>query len=139
VAYSPPPGQQYYLPYQPYQAYPPYPPARPTNGVAIAALVCGIAAFVVGITCIPAIICGHIARRQIRRTGEQGDGMALAGLILGYVGVVIFIVLVLVMGLLLTKAASSVSVAHGAPVAPGAPAVQVPTVIPMPAIPGPGN
>jgi hypothetical protein len=32
-----------------------------------------------------AIVCGHIARGQIRRTGEQGDGLALAALILGYV------------------------------------------------------
>jgi hypothetical protein len=136
VAYSPPPGQQHYPPYQPYQAYP---PVRTTNGLAIASLVCGIAAFVIGITFIPAIICGHLARRQIRRTGEQGDGLAIAGLILGYVGAVIFIVLVLVMGLLLTKAASSVSVSHGFPVAPGAPAVSVPHGFPMPAIPAAGN
>ena len=68
------------------QGYYPYPVARPTNGLAIAALVCGIAQFAVGVTFIPAIICGHMARRQIRQTGEGGDGMALAGLILGYVG-----------------------------------------------------
>ena len=36
---------------------------------------------------IPAIVFGHIARRQIRETGEAGDGMALAGLIMGYLGV----------------------------------------------------
>jgi hypothetical protein len=34
-----------------------------------------------------AIVTGHIARSQIRRTNEEGSGMALAGLILGYVGV----------------------------------------------------
>jgi uncharacterized protein DUF4190 len=85
VAYSPPPGQQYYERQQPYAAAP------PTNGLAIAALVCGIATFVVGLTFVPAIICGHLARRQIRRTGERGDGMALGGLILGYVGGAIFI------------------------------------------------
>jgi len=33
-----------------------------------------------------AVVTGHIARRQIRRTGEQGAGFALAGLILGYIG-----------------------------------------------------
>jgi hypothetical protein len=35
---------------------------------------------------IVAVVTGHIARRQIKRTGEQGAGFALAGLILGYVG-----------------------------------------------------
>jgi hypothetical protein len=38
------------------------------------------------IASIAAIITGHIARSQIKRSGEQGAGMALAGLILGYVG-----------------------------------------------------
>lgn len=66
--------------------------ARPrTNQVAIIAMVCGLIqfAFLGPIASIPAIICGHVARSQIRRTGEDGDGMALAGLILGYVGIVI--------------------------------------------------
>ncbi|QCB99009.1 DUF4190 domain-containing protein [Arthrobacter sp. PAMC25564] len=31
-----------------------------------------------------AIIFGHVAKSQIRRTGERGTGMATAGLILGY-------------------------------------------------------
>lgn len=67
----------------------PYPvPVRPTNQLAIAALVCGCAqVFFWILTGIPAVILGHIARRQIRETGENGDGMALAGLILGYVGI----------------------------------------------------
>jgi uncharacterized membrane protein len=117
VAYSPPPGQQHYPPYQPYQAYP---PVRPTNGLAVAALVCGIAAFVTGFTCIPAIICGHMARRQIRRTGEQGDGLAVAGLILGYVSVVLFIVAVLALVAVASRSGSAVSQAHTVSVAPGA-------------------
>lgn len=63
------------------------PPPPPTNQLAIASLVCGIGqvAFATLAT-IPAIILGHMARRQIRRTGEQGAGMALAGLILGWAG-----------------------------------------------------
>ena len=60
-----------------------------TNGMAIAALVCGIGQLLVGFPAgIAAIILGHKARRQIRATGEQGDGLARAGLILGYVGIV---------------------------------------------------
>ena len=37
------------------------------------------------LSAIPAIVCGHIARRQLRERGEQGDGAALTGLIAGYV------------------------------------------------------
>ena len=102
MAYSPPPGQPYYgpqgQPYPPYQQpYWGYPPARPTNGLAVAALVCGVAQFVVVLTFIPAIVCGHLARAQIRRTGEAGGGLALAGLILGYVGGALLIGLVLLL------------------------------------------
>lgn len=64
-------------------------PAKPTNPLAITSLICGIASYV-GIPilgAIAAIILGHLARSQIRDRGntEGGDGMALAGLILGYV------------------------------------------------------
>jgi hypothetical protein len=112
MAYSPSPGPQYYPPYQPYQQYP---PAPPTNGLAVASLVCGIGTFVVGVSFIPAIICGHIARRQIRQTGQQGGGMALAGLILGYVGGALFALLIAVF-LIVAGAATSVSGSHGAAV-----------------------
>ncbi|HCP03243.1 MAG TPA: hypothetical protein DIT61_06970, partial [Pseudomonas sp.] len=42
---------------------------------------------------IIAIICGHIARSQIKSSGgtQTGDGMALTGLILGYIGVVLWL------------------------------------------------
>src|ERR1700723_3055563 len=111
MAYSPPPGQPNYGPQQPYPPYQgpyppyqgPYPPALPTNGLAIASLVCGVGTFVIGLSFIPAIICGHIARGQIRRTGEQGGGLALAGLILGYVGGALFIVLVAVLVIIAHK------------------------------------
>jgi len=43
-----------------------------------------------------AIITGHIALSQIKRTGENGRGLAIAGLVLGYIGFVLgFFVLVL--------------------------------------------
>ncbi len=66
-----------------YGAYYPQPSGQPTNTLAIIAL---IAAFVVP----PAgIICGIIARRQIRQTGEAGDGLALAAIIVGSAYVVL--------------------------------------------------
>jgi Domain of unknown function (DUF4190) len=77
---------------------PGYPPGQ-TNGLAVAALVCGIAQIFFWVLAgIPAIILGHVARSRIRQTGEQGAGMALAGLILGYVGLalaIIFIILII--------------------------------------------
>jgi hypothetical protein len=75
------------MPYHP-GYYPPVAPSAPTNGLAIGAMVCGlIEVFTLGFAAIPAVILGHLARGQIRRTGERGDGMAIAGLVLGYLGI----------------------------------------------------
>jgi hypothetical protein len=76
-----------------------YPPAvgyegprqpEQTSGVAIASLVLGIISFLFCpfIGSIAAVICGHVARSNIRSSGGtlSGDGLALAGLIMGYVG-----------------------------------------------------
>ncbi len=72
-------------------------PVAKTNGLAIASLACGLALFVFGpLTAIPAIVFGHVARYQIKRTGEQGAGLALAGLILGWATVILGIVLIVV-------------------------------------------
>ncbi|MFI6514501.1 DUF4190 domain-containing protein [Spirillospora sp. NPDC050679] len=69
--------------------------APPTNSMATAALICGIAGFFCGIAAPLAIIFGHMAQSQIKRTGEGGSGMAVAGLILGYI-VTVFTVIILV-------------------------------------------
>ena len=64
--------------------------AAKTNGLAIASLACGLAQFAFGpLATIPAIVCGHMARSQIKRTGEQGAGLALAGLTLGRTAVIL--------------------------------------------------
>jgi hypothetical protein len=68
---------------------------RGTNGLAIASLCCGVAQFAFGpLPTIPAIVLGHMARHQIKRTGEDGSGMALAGLLLGWSVLVLGIVLI---------------------------------------------
>ena len=71
---------------------------KPTSNLAIASLVCGVAGFACGgLPSIPAIICGHMARAQIKKDPSiQGSGMALAGLILGYLMLVLIILYVLV-------------------------------------------
>jgi hypothetical protein len=72
-------------------------PVAKTNGLAKASIACGLAQFMFGpLATIPAIVLGHMARRQIMRTGEQGAGLALAGLILGWAAVILGIVLIVV-------------------------------------------
>ena len=66
---------------------------RQTSVLAVVSLVFGI----LGWTLLPflggivALICGHLARGEIRRTPDQleGDGMAVAGLVLGYASLVL--------------------------------------------------
>ena len=70
-------------------------PSAPVT--AMISLVFGILSLPSAVACVgvlaavPAIVCGHLARRQIRQSGNQarGAGMALAGLITGYVGLLI--------------------------------------------------
>jgi hypothetical protein len=85
------------------QGYPAYPPAvQTTNGFSIASLVLGIV-WVFGVGAILAVIFGFVARKQIRESGgrQGGSGMALAGIILGFVGIaglilwIVFVVAVL--------------------------------------------
>jgi len=63
-------------------------PPRQTSALAITSLISGILGwtFVPWIGSIVAIITGHMARSEIRRAPDrfEGDGLALAGLILGY-------------------------------------------------------
>src|SRR5437867_11371154 len=79
---------------------PPTPPAPPvsqpvvhTAPTAIWSLVLAVLSFTCGwlFTAIPAVICGHIARSKIRKSGGAlgGKGIATAGLILGYIALVL--------------------------------------------------
>jgi Domain of unknown function (DUF1707)/Domain of unknown function (DUF4190) len=71
-------------------------PVRQTNPLAVASLACGLAQpFTGGLTMIPAVVLGYIARSQIRRTGEGGIGLATAGLVLGWMGIVFAVLLTL--------------------------------------------
>jgi hypothetical protein len=73
-------------------------PVAGTNGLAVTSLACGLVQFLFGpLTAIPAIVFGHVALHQIKRTGGQGAGLALAGLILGWATVILIVVVGLVM------------------------------------------
>jgi len=74
-----------------------------TNGLAIASLVCGILSILTFCFCggillgVPAVICGHTALGQLRTPGnrQSGEGLATAGLICGYIGIGIFVLMFL--------------------------------------------
>jgi len=79
----------------PSRSYPVYgsgPVAAPrTNGLAIASLICSCAGLFF-LPIIPGIVLGFVARSQIRqsRGAQRGDGLAIAGIIIGFGWVVLF-------------------------------------------------
>lgn len=81
------------LPVGPFGRLPAHPatPAFPRiSSLAVLALVCVAAApATAGITAIPAIALGHLARRQVRRTGEHGARIAAAAVVLGWFALLI--------------------------------------------------
>jgi DNA-directed RNA polymerase subunit RPC12/RpoP len=70
------------------------PPALPGNSattvqrtsrLAIASLVCSLSSLITCVGWLPGIICGHLAKSRIRRNPTlKGSGLATAGLIIGY-------------------------------------------------------
>lgn len=81
------------------------PHSVPTNGLAIASLVCGVMSLLLMFSCmmgilaaVPAVICGHLALGQIKRAGLPvgGKGMAIAGLITGYLSILATLIVVVV-------------------------------------------
>ncbi|MEV0151247.1 MULTISPECIES: DUF4190 domain-containing protein [unclassified Nonomuraea] len=73
---------------------PPHPhptqPSAPTSGIAVASLIFGIIGLIgswclFGIPSIVAIVLGHAAARKTKQGIRPGHGMAVAGLVLGYI------------------------------------------------------
>ena len=87
-----------YPPYGGYPAtYPGYSAPQPTNTLAIASLVCAFLFAPLG------IVFGHISLSQIKKTGEEGRGLALAGLIISYL-ITALTILVVVLAVLMVIA-----------------------------------
>lgn len=76
------------------QGYNPYGRSSVINGVAIAALVLGILCFLPGV----GLVLGIVALAQIRRRGERGRGMAIAGAVLSSVGLALWILMLAIGG-----------------------------------------
>jgi len=93
---QPPPGYQQQ--YQ--QQYPGQPmPSLPTNGKATAALVLGICGLLLCplVLSVVALVLGYQARTEIDQSGgtQDGRGLAVAGIVLGWIGVVFAALVVL--------------------------------------------
>jgi peptidyl-prolyl cis-trans isomerase B (cyclophilin B) len=84
-AYPPPPQGAY----PGYYGYPQYPQPQPTNTMAIVSLVCAF------LFAPLAIVFGHISLSQIKKSGEEGRGLAIAGLVIGYMITLLTVVVVI--------------------------------------------
>ena len=75
------------------------PPPNPNSSLAISSLILGVLSFVCFsiLTAVPAVICGHMALNQIRRgeVAESNRGLAIAGLVLGYINILLVLLSVM--------------------------------------------
>jgi peptidyl-prolyl cis-trans isomerase B (cyclophilin B) len=78
-----------------------YPPPQATNTLAIVSLVCAFVFAPLG------IVFGHMSLSQIKKTGEEGRGLAIAGLVISYLVVVATVVVVVVSVVLAVMLANS--------------------------------
>jgi hypothetical protein len=90
------------------------PVAPKNNSNAILALVLGIGSLVLGLSCGIgflagpfAVVIGQRARREVSRTGEQGDGMALAGVITGAISSVFLVLGIIALVVIIIIAATT--------------------------------
>ncbi|WP_397571990.1 DUF4190 domain-containing protein [Silanimonas sp.] len=92
-------------------------PVRRTSSVAIVSLVAGLLGwtFAPWLGSIIAIITGHMARAEIRRdpAGLEGDGLAVAGLVLGWAMILLSVFTVLAIVLFFGGLAALAALAAG--------------------------
>jgi hypothetical protein len=120
-------------------------PVAPTSGLAIASLVCGIVSLFLcyfsGVAAIPAVVCGHLALKRIRESvvPTGGRGLAVAGLVTGYLGVLAQVASVAFFGFFFFGMMRSTSVmTPHSPTLHAAPSVSPPVATP-PTVPAPGS
>ncbi len=82
--------------------------AGQTNTLAIVSLASGIGSWFLApiVGGVVAVVTGHMAKAEIRRTGEQGDSFATIGLVLGYLHLAVVVLLLGLLVLLLLGAAA---------------------------------
>jgi hypothetical protein len=80
------------VPYAPY-GYPGFQPQPPVESLAVGALITSIVGLTTALFCyLPILACpvgavmGHVALRRIEEEGKGGKGLAMAGIIIGWIG-----------------------------------------------------
>ncbi|WP_369826169.1 DUF1707 and DUF4190 domain-containing protein [Kitasatospora sp. MBT66] len=72
------------------------PPQRRTNAVAVTSLVLGLLCVPTGgLLGVPAVIAGHIGRRQAAERNEEGDGMAVTGIVFGWLSIAFWVTIMM--------------------------------------------
>jgi len=94
----------------PYQGA--YPAAGHTNTMAVVSLASGIGSWFVLplIGGVVAVVTGYIAKKEIRQTGEQGDGLATVGIVLGYLHLAVVALIVIFLLLLFAGVFAAIAV-----------------------------
>lgn len=87
-----------------------------TNLLAILSLIASLVGFIMFLPVIgqiAGVIMGHISLKQIKTTGERGHGMALAGLLIGYISLGLIVLFVIGISILIASTANSTSSGYG--------------------------
>lgn len=71
----------------------------PTNTFALVGFILSLFSLVTFITAIPGLVLGHLGLKQIRETGQDGHGMAIAAVVIGWVVVGLGVLSVLIVAL----------------------------------------
>jgi len=110
--YTPAPGYAQAPGYTQAPGYAQAPSAAPTNTMAIVSMISSIIGwFAFGSLCIVGVILGHISLKQLKTSGEGGRGMALTGLIMGYIGIAGWVIGLIIFLIVLGIAGASIAAA----------------------------
>lgn len=120
--YPPPPGGYGYQPAPPPPPGYGYPPPAPgygyplpasatTNSMAIASLVSSLLGWICGVGPILGVVFGIIALNQIKQSNQGGRGLALAGIIIGGIGIAFMVLYVI---FVIIGAAGEIATSHTA-------------------------
>jgi fatty acid desaturase len=76
-------------------------PAAPTNTYALVGFILSMLSFMTFVTAIPGVVLGHLGLKQIRQTGENGRGLAISAITVGWIVIGLGILTLLIIGLII--------------------------------------
>lgn len=76
-------------------------PAAPTNTYALVGFILSMLSFITFVTAIPGVVLGHLGLKQIRETAENGRGMAVAAITIGWVMIGLGVLTLLIIALVI--------------------------------------